>query len=105
VLDTAPRSASRALAALVSAAPARDGCALVLGDIPSLRELWDDAAIFVDPRDHGALHDVLAALIAAPGLRADLAEEAQRRAMTYSIERTAGAYRHLYRCLVRSEVR
>jgi glycogen synthase len=84
---------------------ARDGCALVLGDIASLRELWDDAAIFVDPHDHGALHDVLEALIAAPDLRADLAEEAKRRAESYSIERTARAYRHLYRRMVKSEVR
>ena len=30
---------------------AADRCALVLGDIPSLRELWDGAARFVDPRD------------------------------------------------------
>jgi glycogen synthase len=84
---------------------ANGGCALVLGDIPSLRELWDDAAIFVDPRDHNALHDVLAALIAAPGLRADLGAEARRHAATYSIERTAEAYQRLYKVLVRSEVR
>jgi glycosyltransferase involved in cell wall biosynthesis len=75
---------------------ARDGCALVLGDIPTLRELWDDAAVFVDPRDHGALHDVLETLIAAPGLRSDLAEEARHRAASYSIERTAQSYRQLY---------
>ena len=29
---------------------ARAGCCLILSDIPSLRELWDGAAIFVDPR-------------------------------------------------------
>ena len=34
---------------------ALSGCALVLGDIPSLREVWGDAAIFVDPDDHDAL--------------------------------------------------
>jgi glycogen synthase len=82
---------------------ARDGCALVLGDIPSLRELWDDAAIFVEPDDHGALHDVLKTLIGAPGLRADLAEEARRRAADYSIERTTGAYRRLYERLLGPE--
>jgi glycosyltransferase involved in cell wall biosynthesis len=83
---------------------ARDGCALVLGDIPSLRELWDDAAIFVDPRDRGALHRVLGTLIGAPGLRADLAAQAEHRAATYSIERTARAYRRLYAQLLASEV-
>jgi glycosyltransferase involved in cell wall biosynthesis len=78
---------------------ARDRCALVLGDIPSLRELWDDAAIFVDSRDSKALREVLACLIDAPQLREDLAGRAQRRAAEYSIERTAAAYRRLYQRL------
>ena len=34
---------------------ALSGCALVLGDIPSLRELWAGAAVFVPPDDHKAL--------------------------------------------------
>lgn len=85
---------------------ARDRCALVLGDIPSLREVWGDAALYVDPRDERALHDSLEALIGAPDLRADLAERARRRAADYSIERTARSYRLLYQHLVgqRTEV-
>ena len=31
---------------------ALSGCALVLGDLPSLRELWTGAAMFVPPDDH-----------------------------------------------------
>ncbi|MBV9611931.1 MAG: glycosyltransferase, partial [Acidobacteriaceae bacterium] len=38
--------------AILEAARAR--CCLVLSDIPSLRELWDGAAIFVDPRNESA---------------------------------------------------
>jgi len=79
---------------------ALDGCALVLGDIPSLRELWEDAAIFVDPRDSEALHEVLAWLIDAPQMRDDLAERARERAAAYSIERTVAAYRRLYQRLL-----
>jgi glycogen synthase len=79
---------------------ARDGCALVLGDIPSLRELWEGAAIFVDPRDPALLHDTLEALIDSPSLREDLARCARRRAAKYSIDRTAGGYRRLYRRLL-----
>jgi glycosyltransferase involved in cell wall biosynthesis len=75
---------------------AGEGCALVLGDIPSLRELWEDAAIFVDPRNADALREVLACLIDAPQLREDLAQRAQKRAAEYSIERTGAAYRQLY---------
>jgi len=78
---------------------ARDGCALVLGDIPSLHELWEDAAIFVDPRDPNGLRQALACLIEAPQLRADLAERARSRAAEYSIERTAAAYSALYQRL------
>jgi len=78
---------------------ARDGCVLVLGDIPSLRELWEEAAIFVDPRDSSALHEVLACLIEAPRVREGLADRARERAASYSIERTAVAYRQLYQRL------
>jgi glycosyltransferase involved in cell wall biosynthesis len=77
----------------------RDGCALVLGDIPSLRELWEDAAIFVDPRDHHGLREVLGCLIDTPQVREDLAERARERASEYPIERTATAYRALYATL------
>src|SRR5690606_31527039 len=34
---------------------ARAGCALVLADIPTYRELWEDAAVFFDPRNAGDL--------------------------------------------------
>ncbi|HEX6601670.1 MAG TPA: glycosyltransferase, partial [Solirubrobacterales bacterium] len=81
---------------------ALDGCALVLGDIPSLRELWDGAAIFIDPRKPHGLHEALKTLIDEGALRADLAQRAQRRAAAYSIQHTARAYRHLYEGLVRT---
>jgi glycosyltransferase involved in cell wall biosynthesis len=79
---------------------ARDRCALVLGYIPSLRELWRDAAIFIQPDDERALHEALEALIEDRPLRSDLARRAQRRAAELSIQRTAHAYRRLYEQLV-----
>jgi glycosyltransferase involved in cell wall biosynthesis len=81
-------------------AAARERCALVLGYIPSLREIWTDAAIFVQPDDERALHDALEALIEDRHLRGQLAERAQRRAAELSIQRTARAYRDLYERLV-----
>jgi glycosyltransferase involved in cell wall biosynthesis len=81
-------------------AAARERCALVLSYIPSLRELWTDAAIFVQPNDERALHEVLETLIDDRNLRGQLAERAQRRAGELSIQRTARAYRRLYRRLV-----
>jgi glycogen(starch) synthase len=67
------------------------GCALVLGDIPSLRENWEGAALF------GIEH--LTYLIADPGLRQDYGRRAQARARKFPIERSAQAYLELYRSL------
>jgi glycogen synthase len=75
---------------------ARDRCALVLGDIGSLRELWDGAAVFVDPDDPDALRGALARLIEDDARRANLADRAARRAAAFTVERAAGAYRRLY---------
>ncbi len=72
------------------------GCALVLGDVPSLRELWDDAAVFVAPDDADALRGALAALIADARGRTRLAERAHERAGSYDTERMAAAYLALY---------
>ena len=38
---------------------AQAGCALVLSDIPTFRELWDGAALFVPPEDPVALAEAL----------------------------------------------
>jgi glycosyltransferase involved in cell wall biosynthesis len=75
------------------------GCALVLGDIGSLREVWGDAALYVPPDDRDALHTVLRNLIARPQLRAALGLKARARAREYSIERMLCAYHALYRQL------
>ena len=68
------------------------GCALVLGDIPSLREVWGDAAVFVDPFDDDHLARELQRLIAEPAAVADLGRRALARASTYAPERMAAAY-------------
>jgi glycosyltransferase involved in cell wall biosynthesis len=71
-------------------------CALVVGDVPSLRELWDGVAIFVDPGDADMLHDALALLIADTHLRQTLAMRAHRRAATLTPRRMAAAYLDAY---------
>jgi glycosyltransferase involved in cell wall biosynthesis len=73
-------------------------CALVLADIPSLRELWDGAAIFVTPEDE-PFRAVLAALMAQPEMTALLADRAQRRAQEYSSARMVTGYLAAYRGL------
>ncbi len=75
---------------------AASGCALVLGDIPSLREVWGDAAVFVPPGDPAALAAALEALIADPPRRQALAAAAGARARRYDARNVAAAYAALY---------
>lgn len=75
---------------------ALSGCALVLGDIASLRELWDGVAIFVPPDDPATLRAALSALADDPGLRQTLAMRARRRALGFSPERMTAGYLGIY---------
>lgn len=56
------------------------GCALVLSDIPTFRELWDGAALFADPQDAEGFADAIARLEASPDLRGALGAAARARA-------------------------
>ena len=76
------------------------GCALVLGDIPSLREHWDEAAVFVDPGDPQALGCELERLIGDLTLRVRLAYDARRRAFQFTAGRMVEAYLETYSELV-----
>lgn len=79
---------------------AQAGCALVLGDIPSQRELWGGAAAFVPPNDAAALARTLSALIADPARRTALARRARRRALRRTHERMGGSYLDVYERLL-----
>jgi glycogen synthase len=72
------------------------GCALVLGDIPSLRETWDGAASFAPPGDADALAAAIARLIADGASRADLARRGRGRALRLGPERMAERYLAAY---------
>src|SRR5579871_4857982 len=65
---------------------ALSGCALVLGDIASLRENWEDAALFVPPDDRVALKQALLELINDEQLRAVRAAKACAQAITFTPE-------------------
>ena len=84
---------------------ALSGCALVLGDIDSLREVWTEGALFVPPNDTRVLTRTLLALIDDPVRRQLLAAAARRRALTFSAERMADRYLELYRSLVTGKAR
>lgn len=72
---------------------ALSGCALVLGDIPSLRENWDGAALFAPPDDREALEN---ALCRAIDEAQDWGEKAQERAARFTPAATTSAYMALY---------
>jgi len=73
------------------------GCALVVGDIPSLREVWGDAALFVPPDDTAALGAAIRRLVADAPLRDAMGERARRRAVRYRPLAMARAYLDAYR--------
>jgi glycosyltransferase involved in cell wall biosynthesis len=78
---------------------AHSGCALVLGDIPSLREVWGDAAVYVAPDDHAALADAIGELAGDSKFRAAMADAAHDRARQYTPETMADQYLDAYRSL------
>jgi glycogen synthase len=75
---------------------AQRGCALVLGDIESLRENWTGAAVFVPPDDVDELGRTIRRLIAEPETRRALGSSARRRARRFSAQKMCQATLRLY---------
>jgi glycogen(starch) synthase len=79
------------------------GCALVLGDIPSLREIWDDAALFIPSDDAQALGAALKALIQDDSRLAGLASRARTRALHFTPQHMLTGYLAAYRELLQAQ--
>lgn len=75
---------------------AHAGCALVLGDIQTLREVWQDAALYVAPHDTEELTARLIELISDADLRAEMARRATARATHFTPARMADEYLRAY---------
>ena len=80
---------------------ALSGCALVIGDIPSLRENWDGAAEFVQPDDADQLRRTLNALIEDPARRREIAKRSELRALEFMPSRMVAGYLSTYAWLLR----
>ncbi|MCR5876144.1 glycosyltransferase family 4 protein [Phenylobacterium sp. J426] len=78
---------------------AQAGCALVLSDIPTFRELWDEAAVFIDPTDARGFAAALEQLVDDAAGREALAAKALARAQRYSVEAMTSGVLDLYRQL------
>ena len=75
---------------------AHAGCALVLGDIPTFREIWQDAAVFVPVEDSEAIARAVNELARDPRRLSRMAERAARRATQFTSSRMVAAYLTIY---------
>lgn len=75
---------------------AHSACALVLGDIPTLREVWEDAAVYAAPHDAEELTARLTELISGADLRLEMARRAHARATHFTPARMADEYMRAY---------
>jgi glycogen synthase len=72
-------------------------CALVLADIPTFRELWQGAAMLIEPSDARSWEATLSRMLEDGAARDALAETARNRALTLNRQVMSNAYHRLYR--------
>jgi glycosyltransferase involved in cell wall biosynthesis len=77
------------------------GCALVLSDIATFRELWDGVAIFVPATEATAYADAIEAVVGDMALRRRMGDEARERAAQYTPAKTAGEMLNVYASALR----
>lgn len=75
---------------------AQAGCALVLSDLDTLKEIWEDSAIYFNPDDSKQLEIILSDLIEHPRKRKKYQEKAQSRAKAFQRKAFAKNYYQLY---------
>jgi len=76
------------------------GCPLILSDIPTFRELWDEVAIFVPPRDEAGFTRAIANLVGDDFERAVIGRAAKERAALYTPDIMASQMATIYRSLL-----
>jgi len=72
------------------------GCALVLSDIPTFRELWHGVAAFVDPMDSDGFAKTVALAVEDDFARAQMGRAAQERAAQFTVGAMAGKMAAIY---------
>jgi glycosyltransferase involved in cell wall biosynthesis len=75
---------------------ARSGCALVLGDIRSLRENWTGAALFAPPDNRRAIASAIQSLIDDEPLRIELGRRAEARSRQFTVDAMTTGYLAAY---------
>jgi glycosyltransferase involved in cell wall biosynthesis len=87
---------------ILEAAGAR--CPLVLSDIPTFRELWDGAAVFVHPLDAAGFAEAIEEILRSPERRDALGAASHARALCYTPDRMASGMAAHYRDLLASRL-
>jgi glycogen synthase len=83
---------------------ALSGCALVLGNIESLKEIWGTNAKYVDTEDTNALADTINELLSNKDLLNEYAKKAFVHAQTFSLNSMARNYLQLYQQLQQTNI-
>jgi glycosyltransferase involved in cell wall biosynthesis len=81
------------------------GCALVLGDIPSLKEIWQDAALFVNPDNHMEIRDTIEECISKSSLRKEYAQRAKLRSKSFTSEAMSEHYLRVYQSMIAKKLK
>ena len=79
------------------------GCPLVLSDIPTFRELWDDVAVFVPAMDHAGFASAVTSIVGDDMRRTQLGAAAKERANRYTPEAMAASMARIYADLAGAE--
>jgi glycosyltransferase involved in cell wall biosynthesis len=79
---------------------AQAGCALVLSDIPTFRELWDGAAVFVSPDDDRGMAAAVERLAGDAEERNRMGEAARSKAAAYNVEAMSAGVLSAYRSVL-----
>lgn len=80
------------------------GCALLLSDLASFREIWGDAAHYFQSGNAASLRSELLQLVEQRKMREEFSVRARERALQLSAARMGDAYLQLYARLVNSGV-
>ena len=76
------------------------GTPLIGGEIETLREIWGDAMIYVDPEDKDALAAACNSLIENAEMRTRYGNKAFNRSQDFSVEKMGNGYKKVYESLL-----
>jgi glycosyltransferase involved in cell wall biosynthesis len=76
------------------------GCALILSEIPTLREIWKDSALYFNVNDKNSFKEAISKLIKDDNLREHYQQKAFERAKFFSHDVMAENYLKVYQELI-----